>query len=205
MMVQTTRPHNDPIICSHPPVKTGRLTVWNQFRASQELFFFFLISVPLSLPLHVYRCIMGHYCHIEVCTNHDIVWAHYGVGTLVRTITVYTWVFQEDWNGFMIREISRCWIWAVTCHLLQLHPPLVCLCPSEWLCAEEDLMPSTFQTHNNLCVARPCFSDSMEELHAAHEWYWLGCREKYNVWVRVSSKPRWGFSKLSPPQTLQAA
>lgn len=69
----------------------------------------------------------------------------------------------------MIREISRCWIWAVTCHLLQLHPPLVCLCASEWLCAKEDLMPSTFQTHNNLHVAPPVFLI-----------WWRSCTEPMN-------------------------
>lgn len=34
------RQHNLIIICSHPRVKSGRLTVWNQFRAPQELFSF---------------------------------------------------------------------------------------------------------------------------------------------------------------------
>lgn len=89
--------------------------------------------------------------------HHDIVWARYGVGTLVRTITVRTWAFQEDYSGFMIRERSRCWIWAVTSHLLRSHPPLVCLKPSEWLCAQGDLMLRTFQTHKNLCVTSSAF------------------------------------------------
>lgn len=206
--MQTTRPHNQPIICSHPPVKTGRLTVWNHSEHRKSFIYFFfshlspIITSSSRLLVH-YGPLLPYWSLHQPWYSLGTLWRRYSCQnnnclhlSVPRRLEQFLW--SERYPGAESEPSP-----AICCSCT-LHSS-VCVPPSEWLCAKGDLMPGTFQTHNNLCVAAPVVLIRWRSCTEPMSAIDFGCCEKYNVWACVSSKPCWRFQQTVAAQTLRAA